>query len=508
MTGSARLLLVPVLLAQGLFFLFIARHRFVDGDEGFYLLASRLVLMHKTPYVDFSYVQAPLLLYVYAGWMKLTAVSWASARLFSALVTALLGTLLYEEVCHQTKRWLAGVVAVVLFASSTLVFACFPAVHTFSLGALFLFAAYVIVGRSSARSPLWWMGVAGILVGLSVDTRSYLLLLIPLLLWWIYKNSDVRARPVAVFWFVGGVFAGLLPCLYLFVLSPGAFLFNNLGYHAMRTDAGLIGAWLEKFTVLLMFFLGGPQGNGIQNSILFFASIAFIFSTRERKHPPRLAFQIALALGLVSLLPTPVYPGYFSLCIPFLLVSTIFVVNDLFSFLASRRDRLVAAYGSVALLAVYLGAAVPDFRKYLVTGEGIATVGRAHDKGTWRLGRIVEVSQAIDQVASPGEVVASFWPGYVFQTKATPFPGFENDFALPISEKLTSQQRAQYHILSPAEIESNFAAHVPRIVVLGNQNHFLEEAVGDRFKSSLRAHGYTVLGSIGDTSIYVCCSKP
>ena len=131
MTRSAKLLLLPVFLAQALFFVFIARHRFVDGDEGFYLLASRLVLMHKIPYLDFSYVQAPLLLYVYAAWMKMVSVSWASVRLFAAVITAVLGTLLYDEVWQQTKRWVFGAAAVVLYAGSTLVFSCFPAVHTF-----------------------------------------------------------------------------------------------------------------------------------------------------------------------------------------------------------------------------------------------------------------------------------------------------------------------------------------------------------------------------------------
>jgi len=70
MTRTARLLLVPVLLGQTLFFTWLALHRFIDGDEGHFLLASRLVLMHKKPYLDFFYNQAPLLPYVYALWMK------------------------------------------------------------------------------------------------------------------------------------------------------------------------------------------------------------------------------------------------------------------------------------------------------------------------------------------------------------------------------------------------------------------------------------------------------
>src|SRR5664279_4231199 len=482
MTRTAKLLLVPLLLLQILFFAFIARHRFVDGDEGFYLLASRLVLMHKKPYLDLFYTQAPLLPYAYALWMKCFEISWASARTFSALLTTLLGVLLYEHVCQQTRHWLAGLTAVVMFASSTLVFAWFPVVKTFSL--------------------------AGLLLGLSVDTRSYLLLIAPVFLWWIFHNSDARARLASILWFLGGFTVGIVPCLYLFIPSPHAFLFDNLGFHAIRSNAGLIGMWREKLLAIVMFFLGGPNGNGIQNSILLFISLGFLFSIRRRTYPRRLAFQISIVLGIISLLPTPVYLQYFCLCVPFLLVSAVCVVNDFFVLLESRRERLVAAAACVALLGIHLSASANDFRKYLVTGDGIPGVRWARDKGDWRLQRVVEVSQAIDQVASPGEMVASFWPGYVFQTKATPFPGFESDFGLPISEKLTSEQRARYHILSPVEIESNFAAHVPRIVVLGNQNHLMEVVVENTGKSSLRAHGYTLVRSIGDTSIYICCSKP
>jgi hypothetical protein len=508
MTRTAKLLLVPILLLQILVFTFVARHRFIDGDEGHYLLASRLVLMHQRPYLDFFYNQAPLLPYVYALWMKCTEMSWASAKLFSALLTALLGTLLYAHVCRQTRNWVAGLSAAVLFAASTLVFAWFPVVKPFSLAALFLFSAYVVVSRLSAKSPPWLIAAGGLLFGLSVDTRSYLLLLTPVLLWWIFRNSSTRTRLASILWFLGGFTVAMVPCLYLFISSPDAFLFNNLGYHAIRTDAGLMGMWPEKLVVVLMLFLGGQEGNGLQWSILSFVSLGFIFSMPTRSYPPRLAFQIAVILGIISLLPTPTMPQYFCFCVPFLVVSAVCVVNDLLVNLESRRGRLLAAAACVCVLGIYVAASANDFRKYLITGDGIPGVRWARDKGGWKQQPVLEVSQAIDQIANPGEMVASFWPGYVFQTKAAPFPGFENDFALPVSDKLTSQQRARYHIVSPAEVESNFAAHVPRIVVLGNETLYMEQVMGDTAKSWLRAHGYTVVRSIGDTSIYVCCAKP
>src|SRR5271169_700175 len=104
MNRTCKLLLAPVFLALLCFFLYVSRHRFIDGDEGFYLLASRLVLAHKTPYLDFFYTQAPLLPYVYAIWMKFVGVTWVSGRTLPALLTTLLGLLMFWHICRVTGR--------------------------------------------------------------------------------------------------------------------------------------------------------------------------------------------------------------------------------------------------------------------------------------------------------------------------------------------------------------------------------------------------------------------
>jgi len=471
--------------------------------------------MHKRPYLDFFYNQAPLVPYVYALWMKCTAISWNSARIFSALLTTLLGALLYEHVCRQSRSWIAGLSAVFLFASSTLVFAWFTVAKTHSLAGLLLFCSYLVISRFSISQR--WMAVAsGVLLGLSADTRSFLLLLIPVFLWWIFHNSDIGARLTAILWFLGGFAVGVVPSLFFFLSSPDIFLFDNLRYHAMRSNQGLIGWWQEKLVVLLQLFLGGRDGNGLQWSILFFVCVGFLSFVPGRRYPPRLALQIALAIAVIGLLPTPSYQQYFCLCVPFLIVSAVCVASEFFGRLDSRRERLVAAAACVAALGIYLAVSVTDFRKYLITGEGVPGVQPAHDRGDWRLPRVIEVSDAVDQIASPGETVASFWPGDIFQTNTDPLLGLENPFALPISDELTPQQRAKYHIISPAEIESDFAAHRPRVVVLRNQILSAVTAkelkrmqrLADSFQSSLLADGYTLVRSIGGISIYVSSPKP
>ncbi len=510
--SASSLLFAAVFLLQLTFFAYVARHRFIDSDEGFYLLASRLVLMHKRPYLDFFYTQAPLLPYVYALWMKFAGVTWVSGKLFAALLTALLGTLLSDHVYQETRNWLTGVVTVVLFASSTLIFAFFPVVKTFSLAGLFLFGAYVFVSKVSVMSPRWLLPAAGLLFGLSVDTRSYLVLIIPVFLWWIVQKVDKGPRMKSIFAFLGGFLLAIIPCLILFLASPSAFLFNNLGYHALRSEAGLIGMWEEKFLVLLVSFLGGLGSNGIQTGLLFFISLGFVSSALQRRRPARLAFLIAVTLGLVSLLPTPVHPQYFCLCIPFLVVSAVFVVHDWLSDLKPGRTRIVAAVVCALLVGVYLAASPKDFRRYLITGDQVAGVEPGLE-GDLRLQQVLAVSRAIDEVTFPGETVASFWPGYIFQTKASPLPGFENDFSLPVAEDLTPERRAKYHLLSPNEIEADFETHRPRIVVL--RDHVLTSTRveyrnkvrlrEDGFRASLQSNGYTRVRTVGDISIYDCC---
>ena len=136
----------------------------------------------------------------------------------------------------------------------------------------------------------------------------------------------------------------------------------------------------------------------------------------------------------------------------------------------------------------------------------MAGLGKSVDAQNWSLARVRAVSKAIDDLSWPNEQVASFWPGYIFQTNALPYPGFENDFGIRVSEQLTAEQRARYHIISPSEISSYFAAHGPRIVVVGNQ--FYSSGHLPLVTALLDRDGYRVVESVGDTSVYLWGSGP
>ena len=505
MTRTYKLLFIPIFLLQAGFFLFVSQHRIIDGDEGFYLLASRLVMQHKAPYLDFFYTQAPLLPYAYAAWFKFMGISWFAARVFCALQTAVLGGLIYAHVCRETGKWIAGITAVVLFTSSSLIFAWFPIVKTFPLAALFLFLAYVIFVRRSQSSFGWWIAMAGVLFGLSVDTRSYVVAVAPVFLWWIFRQNRTRWLD-RLLWFAGGFTIGIIPSLILFFASPDAFLFNNLGYHAMRSKAGLIGLWQDKVMVLLATF--GGRFTGFQFSVLTLTSFGLIVFRRLRRDSSLMAFVIAFALGLVSILPTPASMQYFSMLVPFLIVAAVCSASDYLAGLQSQRQMRTAGALCVVLLVGFIGFAIPIFRHCLFTGENIPGIEDSSDAPNWTLQQVTTVSEAIDQLASPGEKVVSFWPGYIFASRANPYPGFENDFGLYVAKRLSREKREKYHLLEGAEMIDDFADHKPRLVVIGNEG---PASGGPSYSAAVkvvRTYGYTLVRMVGETNIYEYSSKP
>lgn len=65
----ARVFYGGVALLYGAVFVPMGMFRLVDGDEGAYLLAARLVMEGKLLYHDFFYAQTPVIPYLYGSWI-------------------------------------------------------------------------------------------------------------------------------------------------------------------------------------------------------------------------------------------------------------------------------------------------------------------------------------------------------------------------------------------------------------------------------------------------------
>ena len=246
-------------------------------------------------------------------------------------------------------------------------FAWLPIVKTYSLAAIPVRRLCSCCSLLSSASPSWLVAVAGLLFGLSVDTRSYVVGLAPVFIWWIFRHSGTRNGIIRVLWFLGGFTIGLAPSIYLFASSPTR-SFSIILDITLRSDEGLEFEIL-KCTLLESFCLGADN-NGIQFGILSVMSFVATLVSRIRGAAVLLAFLIAFFLGLISILPTPTYGQYYSMCMPFLIVTAVCAASAYLASLRAVWSRRIAVFAGVAVLAVFVVSSVPSFRRYLFTGVG------------------------------------------------------------------------------------------------------------------------------------------
>ena len=430
--------------------------------------------------------------------MRIAGMTWFSARLLSALLTAALGAALFSEVRRQTGKQSAALLAVLVFVGSTPIFAWFLTVKTYALSTLLLFLAYRAVVRSAAPSTHAWLA-AGLCLGLSADTRLYFAGLLPVFLWWLWQTPASARRAAALLALCGGFALAILPNLFLLARDPGTWFFDNLGFHAIRSEYGLIGDFSGKLFMLKTLVLGRGDGNGFQMTLI--CLFVLLLALRFGIVPPaaRLALALALVLSLFCLLPTPPLIQYYCVVVPFFLFFIVSSLNRWLDTLPIAPRRILLGACSILLVA-FLASAVPDYQRFLNTGNEVIGVFNVRWAPNWRISSITAVSRAIDRLTRPGERVLSLWPGFLFESHARPVPGLENNAGTYLADRLTRAQQDRYHILAPGDILAGIAARTPRLVILGNQQY--AGVRSEPYQQELHAAAYTVLQQIGDITIW------
>jgi 4-amino-4-deoxy-L-arabinose transferase-like glycosyltransferase len=483
-----RLALAAVALAQTLVFVPIALLRSADGDEGYYLLASELVMAGELPYRDFMYTQMPLLPYLYGVWTAVFGETWLAARLLSVLFAVGVGVLLFEVARRRFGRRLA-IVGVTLYTFSGLVITWLPTVKTYSAPTFFLFAAFALADRADGAKRKAWFA-AGLLVALAVGTRLIFAGTLPAFAWAALRAADGGARTRALGPLTAGFGLGIVPALGFLVFDPGRFVFDNLGYHSFRSSAGLVGNLRQKARVAEnLLGSGTPDGGVPQFLLLLVAAAAAVLVARRLGRQLTLSLAIAALLGAANFLPTPTYTQYFVALVPFLVVGVLELAAAIGSHLEVKGDRATMR-ALAAMLAVGVGA-------YVLLGA-VAFWHRLHVYSDDRIGDVERVVAVVDRYTEPGEQVLSAWPGYVYGSGAVQVSGLENDYAPTIASAL-SEERARHHRLLTAEgIEEAIVSRRARVIVLKIWHHHTPTP---DWEGSVRRGGYKLVYSArpGDT---------
>jgi hypothetical protein len=467
MQKRALILMTAVLvlyLAGSLFFIQV---RPINGDEGYFASAARLVAEGQTPYIDFFYPQTPILPYLYAPVYLLVGSSLVGLRILSAILgtVALLfwGLYLRRRFPQQGQPVLLGLL---LLAMNPYFLVWNVTVKTFAASNL---AVLVVIwawekGRQEEKGRSFViLGMAlGALLGFRLLYGPWIAFVMVLILWQVFGPRRLGGRILSLGHFAyaaGGLIVGLLPTLQLMVRDFDAFYFNNVRYHVLRhapvhSEVDPIG-FTERFSSTSLVFAKAMFANPFMLFIVILAIVG-TWNLARKKDPQQTAFLVFAGGGflvhtLASLVPFPSHEQYFTAPLAPLLAP-------------------LALAGIVALAKRLPG---PMVWLVMVAGLSLSVVDLAvRHTGMdmaehWSLQHLEKVTRGIEAETEPDDVVLAFWPGYTFESGRQFITGTDNHFGVEISERLTYRQKMKYHIPGKELFTLIFEQKEPDMIVLG-----------------------------------------
>jgi len=319
---------------------------------------------------------------------------------------------------------------------------------------------------------------------------------------WRNEQTKRRASLVAQGWFLLGVAVGVLPNLVFLVINPENYLFNNIGYHSIRTAVGLVGVPAQKLlTGLELMGVWNAGGRiGLQFPILLFANCYYLLLAYQFGKRLSLPCYTAIILSAVSMLPTPTFVQYFCVVVPFLVINGILVVHWLDEAATGSAIRNSLKLLLALIVAIYVLTSPISVDQFLFPAPANDILTGEAGAQNWQIDTVNKVASQINECTQPGEPIISWWPGYFLQTHASIFPKMENHFGLGVANRLSQSQLDRYRIISEQEIRQHIKKGSTRVVVLGNWVTWRSKA---QYRELLAESGYVLTRKVADTEIYL-----
>jgi 4-amino-4-deoxy-L-arabinose transferase-like glycosyltransferase len=501
MTGA--LLAAAVFPFLFLFFSVLVLRRPADVDEGFFLAFGKSIFVHRRAiYLDFFSPQMPLLPYVYGALMSVFGYKWVVARLFCAFLASTIGAMLCSHAFERTRSQIFAISVAVIYCFSPFIFIWFTCARIPALATFFLLASVSLLPPMTTRASALTCLISGLLLGLSVDTRLYIVAVVPVLAFHVSRVEKERPRR-AVLYFLGGVAIALAINLPFLVASPMKYLWGIIGIHAAKTPQGLIGNFSQKLDVLLQLLFDYPALRPTLYLCYLGVFVAYLAKQLLRRIPLsgwNPAFYVAGTIFLVSLLPTPTFGRYFCVPVPFFMLLAIDLFGSLLELLRFHHARR-AAVGIVALgalLFAFMGGGKIDF--YIFKGNNLGgSMPTEGGKEDWNLENVQEVSRAIDRLMAPDAAVLSLWPGYLLESHVRIMPRTDNMTLLELEDSLSERTLALSQTITDAEIREGIRAKTIDLLVYGNS---IAPQVSE-YKTLLMENGYVVAEKVGGISLFL-----
>jgi hypothetical protein len=453
-------------------------------NEQMYVAAGYLLTQGQRLYADFAFVQMPYSPLVYAAVYALTGGGYylLKAKLVNLAWLALAGGLLYHRAARVTQdRLLALLLLVVFLADYYLLRAAIEASnYTMPVACSLLAYVWLLVGLEQPRCHSLAAFGAGVALGLAVGAKLYYAaLVVPFgLAALLYPRELALRRRLArgLLPLVIGGLVGLAPVFYYAARDLDGFLFNNLGYHTLntlwRTQNGFTDmGWAVKSETAREL-----ATNPNYLVLLFWLALAGLLWWSRRSETrdgtrslPGAGALLAGSAALVSLLtafvPRPLFPQYFAMPVPFLLLW----IAEIYAGLTAADRRLLRAFG-VAAAVVGMLAVLPrhtgSLRRW-AAGEdrwsGIESVATSQEirRLLAERGTLHEPAPALVATLSPVAALESGLPFY--PELAT------GSFVYRIGDLLTPEERVHYIATSPTTLSALLDAHPPAAIFIGEE---------------------------------------
>jgi len=433
------------------FYKWLAQTRNIDGDEGLYLEAARLVSQGKKLYIDFFYQQMPVLPYLYAAWMKLFGFTIFSARYLSAFLTALTGWVLLQNVYRKTQSLLMVNLVGLMFLGCGGIIAWAPVLKTHPLNMLTLTASCFAVLAWRRSSQVLWLFLAGIILGIGVNARltlgPFLILYSVFVLW-----QGGPRRWLGLLALLAGMTLPSIPTLLLFLNDPALFIRYNLTYHT-HVYPGVVDATRRLYTAenllyqtqfLLLVIIaecGMLMGLKKLGSRYFSSDDGFVF----------ISVLLFFAIHMSSAEP---YTQYFVAIIPLL----IFLTIPLLEYLLQRPMPLAIA--CLALFFVFYLRSARSYRDFEI-------ISMLSDRPEWALKSIRTTALRAKRLLKPGEECLTWWPGYAFIAGCRSVPGMENHMRNYAVQRLVAGEITPYKLMTDETLLADLKSGKYRVIIDG-----------------------------------------
>lgn len=494
-----------------LYFITLARFRLIDGDEGYYLYAARLVLEGELLYRDFFYTQMPLMPYLHAVVFWITEPGWFAGRLVSALCSAALGVLIFLHLSRQCRHRSWPVLGVVLYAGSCLVISNFPVAKTHAISALTVFSAWQLLdSRSQMISfPLRCL-LAGLILGLGIDARLMMAGVFPALLWGAIRpvplSNTLNLRTGILFCI--GMAAAFIFVIPFLIADPANFIFGNYSYHAMRSTMSFSESLAQKSRMGMELIGFGGLNNGalgFQNIILLLLTAMGIAMRMHVGQRPTVAHGVMLFILITAFIPTPAYTQYLAALIPFLVVCAVKTLAELSALISSgESSRLMHPFkwSLLGILMIFLLASGQELRRDLITGQAVPPINVPDNAVNWRIETMEQIARLLDEKVPEGEAVLTWWPGYCLGSRVRVLEGLENHFGQEIAPMLDPAGRERHHVLGVEEMERIIRSRQVRMILLGNWTGDWISFQRPHFRKVLAENDYVEVEQLGTAILF------